>query len=109
MKSDKEDITMYLLTVEDLYKNAAQMLGCMDQGTFDSFVQKAEEEARQSDMRSPIIGIDIRFKPGEHGFTIEYPHSVTRDEWDRLLEESKTWNYTPDVYLIDGEEFAIPS
>jgi hypothetical protein len=99
----------YLMTVADLHEKAAEKLGAMDKGTYQSYMTKAQEAAARHGIKLPTLAIDIIFKPGAHEFLTEYPYPIIAEEYDQYLADSREMCVrTPDVYLIDGEKYSLP-
>ena len=101
----------YLMTLEALYANAAEKLGCMSDGSYDHFLAKAKAAARNHNIKTPRLVIDIKFKAGiasESGST-EQPYPIASQEWDEFRSDAATMaEYIPNVYLVDGDKFIVP-
>lgn len=101
----------YIWTLEELNKVNVGNLGPMDQGTYDSYMQQAQQLAAQHGIERPSLIIDIKFKAGvasQFGVT-EQPYPISRDEWSTFVSDARTMaEYMPNVFVVDGKKFTAP-
>ena len=100
----------YLMTPAELREKAAEKLGPMDHGTYESYKARGEKRAQELGISLPLLGIDIELRePNEMGVT-EQAHPITSaGEWVIFLNDARTMcTRMPDVYLVDGSKYSLP-
>lgn len=98
----------YIISVSDLAAKATEKLGSMNEGTYEVFFREAEEVAKKYGVIRPILGIDIKFKSGAHESLSELAYPISAEQWDQFLVDAHSMcEYIPDVYLVDGNKYAL--
>jgi hypothetical protein len=101
--------TRYLQSIDDLRENAAADLGPMDAKGYDDFMGEARELAPQHGIDRVKLVIDVKFKEANPMGVTEQPYPINANEWDAILSDSRTMcEYTPHVFLVDGDRFTVP-
>ncbi len=99
----------YIFSVAELREEAAEKLGPMNEGTYDSYLAKAQELAPKYGITRPVLGLDLEFKPEAESMVSESPHPNIREEWEPFLSEvPKMLVRMPDVFLVDGDKITLP-
>jgi len=103
-----KSLARYLMTNEQLYQEALGCLGPMDQKSHKEFLN----EANKFDVNNPIIVIDIVFTEevkNSQGMQ-DQPYQPYEDEWEDYIEDGRHMTeHMPKVYVVDGDQYSIPS
>lgn len=99
----------YLWTIQELEMSAVAKLGSMEEASYETYVERMNQIAKQNGIVTPILAIGIKFKEGADAFVKEQLYSITKDEWPVFQEDAKTMcEYMPKVFIIDGSKFILP-
>jgi hypothetical protein len=99
----------YLWTIAELEANAVLKLGSMNEGSYESYIERMNKIAVENGIAKPTLAIGIKFKEGAHAFVSEQPYPITKNEWSIFKKEAETMcEYIPNVFVVDGSKFSLP-
>ena len=96
----------YIATLERLAEVSLADLGPIDEGTFDSYLERAAEVATAQGVSHPRLVVEVDFKPGAHDFLEEFVGLLYADHYDAFaVDGERMCENMPRVHVIDGDKY----
>lgn len=100
----------YIWTTKELEINAVAKLGSMSEASYEEYRKKMNEIASRAGIVNPKLGIGLKYKECVACYSHDLACPLIKEDWDRFKKYGEIFcEYMPNVFVVDGDKFILPT